>query len=67
MESVVNDTPAGSQSSLFELPVDVSLDPNSSTSMTSSIVLIIDIINILRKIDNNGTNGTYGVLKNNVV
>ena len=44
MESVVNDTPAGSQSSLFQLPVDVSLDPNSSTSMTSSIVLIIFVV-----------------------
>jgi hypothetical protein len=44
MDSVVNDTPAGSQSSLFQLPIDVSLDPNSSTSMTSSIVLIIFVV-----------------------
>ncbi|CAG2236569.1 unnamed protein product [Mytilus edulis] len=44
MDSVINDTPSGSQSSLFQIPPGVAIEPSNATSMTSSIALIVFII-----------------------
>lgn len=44
MDSIVNASPVGSTNSLIELPINVSMEPTNSTSMTAAVSLIIFIL-----------------------